>query len=110
MAQAVKDDVREHRVSILPFLEFLPNQDRFNCQTVRQAQEHPAVAVSAIHVSLIHFQMLEPVLQFFFQSFRHENRAAGRCRFGLFQNQNRVAALALVLELPENAVFPCSGK
>ena len=35
MPQAVKDDVRKLRVRILPLLELLPNQDRFNCQTVR---------------------------------------------------------------------------
>ena len=40
MPQAVKDDVRELRVRILPLLELLPNQDRLNSQTVRQTQEH----------------------------------------------------------------------
>ena len=40
MPQAVKDDVWELWVRILTLLELLANQDRFNCQTVRQTQEH----------------------------------------------------------------------
>ena len=87
---------------ILPLLELLPNQDRLNSQTVGQTQEHSAVAVSAVHVSFIHFQTLEPVLQFFFQHGCHEDGSVGRGSFSLFQNQNRVAALTLILELPEN--------
>ena len=98
MPQTVKDDAGELRVGILPLEELFADQHRLHCQSVGQTEQHSAVMVACRVFPLVRRQLIQPFLQFLFQSRSHEDGAAGRCRFGAFQDEGSGAALQLVRE------------
>ena len=98
MPQAVEHDAGELRVCILPLEELLTNQHRLDCQTVGQTEQHSAVTVAFRVFCFVRCHLPQPLLQLFFQSRGHEDRAAGRCGLGAFQDERSGAALQLVRE------------
>ena len=96
--QTVEHNTRELRVCILPFQELLADEHRLHRQTVGQTEQHSAVMVACRIFHLVCRQLIQPLLQFLFQSRSHEDGAAGRRRFGAFQDEGSGAALQLVRE------------
>ena len=80
-------------MGILPFEELLANQHRLHRQTVGQTEQHSAVMVACRVFPLVRRQLIQPFLQFLFQCRGHEDGAAGRRRFGTFQDEGSSAAL-----------------
>ena len=106
MPQAVEHDAGELRVCILPLEELLTNQHRLDCQTVGQTEQHSAVTVAFRVFCFVRCHLPQPLLQLFFQSRGHEDRAAGRCGLGAFQDERSGAALQLVREnLDDTAII-----
>ena len=105
MSQTVKYDTRKFRVCILPLEELLTNQHRLDRQTVGQAEQHSAVMVACRVFHLVCRQLIQPLLQFLFQCRGHEDGAAGRRRFGAFQDEGSGAALQLVREYLDDAAI-----
>ena len=93
MAQTMEHDAGELRVCILPLEELLTNQHRLDRQTVGQAEQHSAVMEACRVFHLVCRQLIQPLLQFLFQCRGHEDGAAGRRRFGAFQDEGSGAAL-----------------
>ena len=96
--QTVEHNTRELRVCILPFQELLADEHRLHRQTGGQTEQHSAVMVACRIFHLVCRQLIQPLLQFLFQSRSHEDGAAGRRRFGAFQDEGSGAALQLVRE------------
>ena len=105
MPQTVEHNTRELRVCILPFEELLANQHRLYRQTVGPTEQHSTVMVTCWVFSLVCRQLLQPLLQFLFQSRGHEDGAAGRRRFGTLQNEGSSAAFQLVREYLDDAAI-----
>lgn len=85
-------------MGILPFQELLADEHRLHRQTVGQTEQHSAVMVVCRVFPLVCRQLIQPLLQFLFQSRGHEDGAAGGRRFGAFQDERSGAALQLVRE------------
>ena len=105
IAQTVKDDAGKLRVSVLPFQELLTDEYRLHRQTVGQTEQHSAVMVACRVFSLVCRQLIQPLLQFLFQSRGHEDGAAGRRRFGTFQDEGSGAMFQLVREYLDDAAI-----
>ena len=103
--QTVEHDTRELRVCILPFEELLADQHRLHRQTVGQTEQHPTVMVTCRVFPLVCRQLIQPLLQFLFQSRGHEDGTAGGRRFGAFQDEGSGAALQLVREYLDDAAI-----
>ena len=88
MAQTVEHDARKLRVCILPFTE-----------------QHSAVMVTCRVFHLVRRQLIQPLLQFLFQRRGHEDGAAGRRRFGTFQDEGSGTAFQLVREYLDDAAI-----
>ena len=96
--QAVEHDTGELRVGILPFQELLADEHRLYRQTIGQTEQHSAVMVACRIFHLVCRQLIQPFLQFLFQSSGHEDGTAGGCRFGAFQDERSGAVFQLVRE------------
>ena len=105
MPQTMEYDTRKFRVCILPFEELLADQHRLYRQTVGQTEQHSTVMVTCWVFPLVCRQLLQPLLQFLFQSRGHEDGAAGRRRFGTLQNEGSSAAFQLVREYLDDAAI-----
>ena len=105
MPQTVEHNTRELRVCILPFEELFANQHRLHSQTVGQTEQHSAVMVACRVFHLVCLQLIQPLLQFLFQSRGHEDGTAGGHRFGAFQDEGSGAALQLVREYLDDATI-----
>ena len=103
MPQTVEHNTRELRVCILPFEELFANQHRLHSQTVGQTEQHSAVMVACRIFHLVCRQLIQPLLQFLFQSRGHEDGTAGGRRFGAFQDERSGAAFQLVREYLDDA-------
>ena len=101
--QTVEHDTRELRMCILPFEELFANQHRLHSQTVGQTEQHSAVMVACRIFHLVCRQLIQPLLQFLFQSRGHEDGTAGGRRFGAFQDERSGAAFQLVREYLDDA-------
>ena len=105
MAQTVEHNAGEFRVGILPLEELLADQHRLHRQTVRQTEQHSTVMVACRVFPLVCRQLIQPLLQFLFQSRSHEDGTAGGCGFGAFQDEGSGAALQLVREYLDDAAI-----
>ena len=101
--QAVEHDTGELRVGILPFQELLADEHRLYRQTIGQTEQHSAVMVACRIFHLVCRQLIQPLLQFLFQSRGHEDGTAGGRRFGAFQDERSGAAFQLVREYLDDA-------
>ena len=98
MSQPVEDDAGELRVSVLPFEEFLADQDWLHGLTIGQPEKHSAVVVAVRGTGFVCFQTVQPMFQLLPESGRQEDDPTGGIRFGGFQDQKRFAALTLILK------------
>ena len=105
VSQTMEHDTWELRVSVLPFQELLTDEYRLHRQTVGQTEQHSAVMVACRVFSLVCRQLIQPLLQFLFQSRGHEDGAAGRRRFGTFQDEGSGAMFQLVREYLDDAAI-----
>ena len=105
MPQLVEDDAGKLRVSVLPFEEFLADQDWLHGLTIGQPEKHSAVVVSLRGAGLVCFQTVQPVLQLLPESSRQENDPTGGIRFGGFEDQKRFATFTLILKGFQNATI-----
>ena len=105
MTQTVEYDTWELRVCVLPFQELLADEHRLHRQAVGQTEQHSAVVVACRVLPLVCCQLIQPLLQFLFQCRGHEDGAAGRCRFGTFQDEGSGAAFQLVREYLDDAAI-----
>ena len=90
---------------VLPFQELLADEHRLHRQTIGQTEQHSAVMVACRVFHLVCRQLIQPFLQFLFQSRGHEDGTAGGCRFGAFQDERSGAALQLVREYFDDAAI-----
>ena len=105
VSQTMEHDTWELRVSVLPFQELLTDEYRLHRQTVGQTEQHSAVMVAWRVFHLVCRQLIQPLLQFLFQSRGHEDGAAGRRRFGTFQDEGSGAMFQLVREYLADAAI-----
>ena len=105
IAQTVKDDAGKLRVCILPFEELFADEQRLHRQTIGQTEQHSAVMVACRIFHLVCRQLIQPLLQFLFQSRGHEDGTAGGRRFGAFQDERSGAAFQLVREYLDDAAI-----
>ena len=105
VSQTMEHDTWKLRVSVLPFQELLTDEYRLHRQTVGQTEQHSAVMVACRVFSLVCRQLIQPLLQFLFQSRGHEDGAAGGCRFGAFQDEGSGATFQLVREYLDDAAI-----
>ena len=96
MPQTVKDDAGKLRVCILLFQELFADEYRLYRQTVGQTEQHSAIMAACWVFSLVCRQLIQPLLQFLFQSRGHEDGAEGGYDFGAFQDEGSGAAFQLV--------------
>ena len=105
VTQTVEHNAGEFRVGILPLEELLADQHRLHRQTVGQTEQHSTVMVACRVFPLVCRQLIQPLLQFLFQSRSHEDGTAGGCGFGAFQDEGSGAALQLVREYLDDAAI-----
>ena len=105
VTQPMKDDARELWVCVLPFEELLADEHRLHRQTIREPQQHPAVAVPLRVEGFFPFQPFQPLLQLLPQGGGHKDGAAGSLGLGVLQDEGGLAALQLVREDAEDTAL-----
>jgi len=105
MPQTVEHNTGELWVCVLPFQKLLADEHRLDRQTVGQTEQHSTVMVTCRVFHLVCRQLIQPFLQFLFQSRGHEDSAAGGRRLSTFQDEGSGAAFQLVREYLDDAAI-----